>query len=258
MSSRLEHDEGASLHNIWRRSWERLQEIEIFYSLQTKFKNVVPARLMIWKSFFFVEVDWRNLPVAHVSLEGIRKVNPSDATLLEEANLLVQPLQDYFERGARISICELNDEIVGISVYDTRSHKYSDWLQIDMTEDVIWNTRVWIAPGQRGKGLHHRIRAFSVGKLRPEGFHRSLAIVEASNVSSLRASLKGANIACACTYFRLLNFTMVWLDGRLRVGFWRSDHRLVVPSSEIHTEPGEKLGRHKVKKLQRYIFGRGN
>lgn len=177
------HVKEAGSRSILRRFQKSLHEIGLTLTLQIALKKVVPTRYMSWTSFFLIEGDWRNLSVADLSFEGIRMIHPSDATLLEQASILQQPLQGHLARGARVSICEMNGEIAGIFVYDTRHHQQWDWLQIDMSEDVVWCTSVWVAPSQRGKGLHHRMRAFNVRNLGSEGYYRMLAIVDAWNVS---------------------------------------------------------------------------
>lgn len=256
MSSSTEADEKTGFRSSWHRSRRSLQQIGLFYTLQAGLKNVVPARFMSWRSFFLIDSIWPDASDADVSEEGIRMARPTDAARLEKTNGLARRLQECLDRDCKISICEMDGEITGVYVYDTSSHEYWDWLRFDLADDVLWATSVWVKPGQRGQDLLGRMRSFNARNLKSRGYNRVVAIVEARNIPSLRATLKIANIARACTYLRLFNFTMVWFDGQLSIGFWRPDNRLVVHSDELHLEPGEKLGRHKVRMLQRHIYGR--
>ena len=155
-----------------------------------------------------------------------------------------------------VSVFEANDGIAGFFIHDTKCVEHYDWLLFNLAEDVLWGTDVWVAPSQRGKNLQGHMRSFNLSRLSREGYQRALGTVVAQNVPALRASLKMTNIACAYTYFRLFKLTLVWIDGRLRVGFWRPGHRFVVHSDELHSVPGQKFGRHKARKLERHIYKR--
>ena len=244
----------------YRRGWNRfrqsLRDIGFIYTLQLALTKVFPRWFLCWDSFYFTEVDIRNWLGADYSEEGIRWVKPEDDAQLA-ANGFPTLLGECLELGSRMSVFEADDEIAGYWRYDVKSSDYQGWLLIDLAEDVLWTGNVWVAPSQRGKDLHGRMRSFNVSRLSSEGYQRTLSIISALNVSSLRASLKNTNIAGACTYFRLFNFTLLWVDGRLRVGFWRPSHRLVIQSDELHSVPGQKFGRYKAKELERHI-NRGN
>ena len=258
MSPKAPNKEGSGFYHALRRFRKSRRKIGLMYTVQEGLKSVIPKRFMRWGSFFLIDSHWPDLTRADISQEGIRAVNPGDADRLAATRALAHPLQDYLARGAKMSLCEMDGEVSSIYVYDTHRHEHWDWLQFDLAEDVLWGTSVWVIPGARGTGLFGHMRSFNAHRLKPEGYHRVLGTVEAWNLPSLRATLKIASIAGTCTYLRLFTFTMVWFDGRLRAGFWRPGHRLVIHSDEIHSVAGEKLGRYKAKRLERHIYGGDN
>lgn len=257
MSSRINPEGGNGMYRKWKRMRQSLREVGAVYSLQAATKNIFPSWLLRWGSFLVVSNDISNRSGLNRSEEGIRRVKPEDADGLVATKGAPMTLEEYFKRGSWMCVYESDGKIAGFHVYDFGCVEHLDWLVFDLTEDILWGTDVWVAPELRGKELHARMRSFNLMRLEGSGYERTFGVIEAHNISSLRSSLKRNQVVATFTYFRLLNLTLLWVDGRFRIGFWRPGHRLVIHSDELRAVPGQKFGSYKVGKLERRIYKAG-
>lgn len=257
MSNQYDHGDETGLHHKLRRFGASLKDVGLIYTLQATSKNIFPRWFLRWGSFAVVGIDARGWSGAQWSEEAIRWVRSEDAAALAATRALPKPLERYLEQGSRMCVAEAAGEIVGYYLYDTGSVEHLDWLLFDLADDVLWNSDTWVAPSQRGQGVHGCMRSFNLSRLTGEGYQRTLSVVEIQNRPSLRAGLKQADVAGFFTYFRLLRFTFLWMDGRLQLGYWHPGHRLTIHSDQLHSVPGQKFGRHRAAKLERHVHGRG-
>ena len=219
-------------------------------------KTVVPERVLRVNTAFIFEADLRDWPHNPTEESEVRWATKADSKLFGQSGMSEAELLDYFAHGAQIAICERDEVLVGYFIYETGDIDYYPWLRYRLAPDVVWTSMAWTAPHYRGKGIHARVRHFAVSKLSREGHVRTLASIDALNISSLRASIKTCAIVGSVSFMRSFRLTAVWINGRMRIGGWHDGRRLELDSDLFRIVPNRPYGPVDTQYFERLISKR--
>jgi GNAT superfamily N-acetyltransferase len=223
------------------------------YAAQNVVKTCFPERVLHVNTAFIVEVDLRDWPRDQAPEPDMRWATEDDGKLFGQADMSKAELHDYLARGARVAICQREGVLVGFFTYETGNIDHLSWLRYRMAADIAWCSMAWTAPRFRGKGVHAHVHHFAVSELSRQGYVRTLASIDALNVSSLQATVKHSTIVGSLFAMRSFGLTAVWVNGQVRFGDWHEGKQLELDSDLFRVVPNRPYGPVDAKRFERLI-----
>ncbi len=243
----------AKLETSWQRLRRSLHDAGPLYTAQNVVKTVMPEWLLRANTAFLVETDIRDWHRNQMADHEMRWATEKDADLFAQADMPREEFLGHLARGAHISICESDGVLGGYRIQETGDIDYYKWLRYRLARDVIWTTMAWTAPQFRGQGLHTRMQRFALSELSRQGYERKLASVDASNVSSIRATTKTSAVVGSVSFVRSFGLTVAWVNGQSKFGRWHNEDRLTLGSELFRKEPDRPCGPIDTARLERLI-----
>ena len=149
---------------------------------------------------------------------------------------------DYFKQMPKEDwdgfVLEVDGEPVATTWFHRRHFNPFSWLDFTVPSGAIAHSNHVVSPPHRRKGYPTIMRNFALRRYIEEGFTCYFSSIDTINIAARRFSARtGSKIVGRLWYVNVFGLKLVGHDGKLRLGRWNADRKLIIPLSlpDFHT-----------------------
>ncbi|MBT5109635.1 MAG: hypothetical protein HOM25_13220 [Rhodospirillaceae bacterium] len=207
-------------------------------------QNIFPEWVLSGKACLVTYRDFRPFAKAEDEDEdlGVRLFRPEDQPRIAyfdntSWNFFKQmPKEDWDSY-----VLEVDGELVGATWFHRRHFSPFPWLNFTVPNGAIAHCNHVVSPAHRRKAYPMRMRTFAIRRYLKEGITFYLASMYTNNFAARGSSAAtGSKIVGRLWYVNFFGWKLVGHDGKLRLGRWSPERRLIIPLSipDFHTRQG--------------------